>query len=457
MVAACLAILLSGCRQVSVREVVFIKVDPRITFQTFTGWETTGEIGQIDYPTFVSWKNRVLDLAVNELGINRVRLEIKSGTENPVDHFGLFLGRQTTRSEWKNHLYEVINDNADPFLIDWKGFQFSELDHTIENVILPLKQRLEGKNENLFINLNVVDFTCCRGSSNLRYETAPEEYGEFVLATFLHLQSKYGWVPDAVEVILEPDNAGWSGTQIGRLIVSTGERLKANGFNPGFIAPSNTNMAKAVTWFDAMVQVPGVLEYLSEFSYHRYGGVSDANLQAIATRAVRYGIKTSMLEHIGSGHETLHEDLKVGRNSAWQQFTLAYPTTDNGAQYYRINAAEPNAPKVIMGSKTKFLRQYFKFVRSGAVRIEATSNNNDFDPVAFVNTDGNYVVIIKVSQSGSFAIQGLPPGTYGIKYTTHTQYDVDEADATIDSGQALTTRVPESGVATVYTRARSNY
>ena len=50
-------------------------------------------------------------------------------------------------------------------------------------------------------------------------------------------------------------------------------------------------------------------------------------MQAIASRAVQYGIDTSMLEHIGSGYQDLHKDLTLGRNSAWQQYTLAFRTS----------------------------------------------------------------------------------------------------------------------------------
>ncbi|MCU0915335.1 MAG: hypothetical protein MUC88_12330 [Planctomycetes bacterium] len=63
------------------------------------------------------------------------------------------------------------------------------------------------------------------------------------------------------------------------------DRRRRAGFEPAFVASSNTNMVTAVTWFDQMVTVPGVLPVLREFSYHRYGGVSPANLQAIAARA----------------------------------------------------------------------------------------------------------------------------------------------------------------------------
>ena len=49
-----------------------------------------------------------------------------------------------------------------------------------------------------------------------------------------------------------------------------------------------------------------------------------------------------MLEHIESDYHDLHEDLRLGQNSSWQQFTLAYCVSDNGAQYYYYGYTEQN-------------------------------------------------------------------------------------------------------------------
>ena len=38
------------------------------------------------------------------------------------------------------------------------GFQFSGLDNQVENILLPLKQRIQDNGERLFVNLCYVDF-----------------------------------------------------------------------------------------------------------------------------------------------------------------------------------------------------------------------------------------------------------------------------------------------------------
>jgi hypothetical protein len=434
-----------------------ITIDPVVKYQTITGWEATAQAGQIECsvdPATGKYDPRFYDLYKDVLfdqaaadGINRLRIGLNSGEENPVDYFTQFVNGQITRAEWAAHWHEIINDNDDPFSINPAGFQFSALDHKVETVVLPLKQRLEAGGERLFTNVNYTDFA----GSAFEHKDAPEEYAEFVLATVEHLQSKYGWIPDAWEVILEPDtSAAWSATQIGQAVAAAGARLKANGIKMAFIAPSTTSMANAPAYFDGIIQVPGALGYLSELSYHRYRGVSDANLRAIATRAVQYGLATAMLEHIGSSYQDLHQDLKVGRNVSWQQFALGYCTDDNGAQYYLVDNTDPAHPQVRIASRTKLLRQYFRYIRRGAVRIEATTSDAGFDPLAFINTNGAYVVVLEASAAGSFSIQGLPAATYGLQYTTQNQDGVNLPDVTLVGGQSLEASIPEAGVITVY-------
>lgn len=420
-----------------------------VKHQTMDGWEVTDQAGQLYSPAWNNYKNPLLDQAVNDLGINRVRVEIFSNTENPTDYFTQWRTGQITESQYNDKRFEIINDNSNASSINPNGFKWAQIDHSIDNLVLPLRQRLQARGESLWISVNYVDFE----ESAFEHKNFPAEYAEFVLATYQHLQSKYGFVPNSWEVMLEPDNALWSSTQVAEAIKAAGDLLKANDFTPNFVAPSTVNTGNASSYIDRIAQTPGAMQYVSEFSYHRYSGDTVSAVQNIASRALTHNKKTSMLEWIGADYHTLHEDLKIGRNSSWQQYTLAYPIQDdNGAQYYLINDSNPNNPTITMGSRTKFLRQYFKFIRSGARRIEAQTASGKFDPLAFINSNGKYVVVVKASAAGSFAVQGLPAGTYGIKYTTESQYDVDLTDTTLSAGQPLNAAIPAAGVITVYAK-----
>lgn len=429
-----------------------ITINAGVQYQTISGWEAHAQSGH-EEPFFPLYRDQLFDQAVNDLGINRLRLEVRSGSENSADYYTQWRRGQISDTQWRCVRYATVNDNSDPQVANSAGFHFSEMDSLMEAVILPVRQRLQAKGEKLFLNLLYVAFTgqICSGLS-YHHDDSAAEYAEFILQASNHLRSKYGVVPDAWEVILEPDNTSfWRGRQIGEAIVATGMRLTAAGYTPRFIAPSTTRHFNALPYFDGMLQqVPAAKQYMYELSYHRYSAPTDADLQAIGARAVQQGINTSMLEHIGSGYEDLHRDLKLARVSAWEQFALAFPTPDNGAKYYEIDVSNPSSPRVVIGSRTKFLRQYFKFVRAGAVRVGATSANGNLDPLAFINTNGSYVVVVKAAAGATFTVGGLPPARYGIKYTTSGAYDVDLADVTLAAGQALPASIPAAGVLTVY-------
>lgn len=71
-----------------------VQVDPATKYQKISGWETmlrSWEIDKVNNKYDSSWAKqspKVLDRLVNELGINRVRLEYRSGYENPTDYWG---------------------------------------------------------------------------------------------------------------------------------------------------------------------------------------------------------------------------------------------------------------------------------------------------------------------------------------------------------------------------------
>jgi len=424
-----------------------ITVEPGTTFQTITGWEATAWVAEPSDPALPHYRDALYDALVNDIGINRLRLEVRSGVENSQDNWSAHETGTIAYQTWRSRRYATVNDNADPHTINWERFHFSEMDWAIEHIVNPLRERWQDRQGKLYVNVNYVAFTS-QITDGTYLHNDPAEYAEFVLATYLHIQEKYGWVPDAWEVLLEPDNVSqWNGRLLGEAIVAAGQRLEAHGFTPVFVAPSNTNMGNAVVYFDRMLEVPSVLSYLREFSYHRYGGVSQANLQAISARARQHGLNTSMLEWWTNGntYHTLHEDLKIGNNSAWQQAVVR--------GFFDINDENPQNPSFSINAKTRFTRQYFKFIRAGAVRIGSASRNPVLDPLAFVNADGAYVVVVKAESGDNFSIGGLAPGTYGITYTTQEAYDVALPDQTIGVGQTLLTGLPAPGVLTVYARA----
>ena len=253
-----------------------ITLDPKTTYQTIVGWEAVAQAGQRDCSGFDTYKNALFESAVNDLGINRLRVAIWAKGKDSLE------------------------------------FNLSGLDFDIEKVVLPMQKLVEARGEKLFVNIN---FT---GPSGFTSQPDMSAYAEQVLHTYQHLHDQYGFYPDAWEIALEPDvvSPGWRAPQIDAAIIQTNDLLIANGISdPYIIAPSSACGPKtALNAFDGMLennngQLPAGLD---EFAYHRYCQASDQQLQAIRNIRTTYDINTSMLEHGGADYRELHADLKLG-------------------------------------------------------------------------------------------------------------------------------------------------
>jgi O-glycosyl hydrolase len=436
-----------------------VDVAPSTTYQTMTGWQALTQNGweECDQTAFPIYRNQLHDRAANELGINRMTIMVRSGAEITRDWFGDYkrgvIDYATYRASW----FVPVNDNADPLAADANRFFWGYVDGQVDNSIQPMRQRLAARGEKLYIVLQYVDFV--QGQTKpFQPMKVPEEYAELVTETFKHLRQKYNIVPDAFELVLEPEHTPYYAPDLGRAMVAAVNRLKASGFTPAIIAPSTTSMANASTWYDEMIQVPGARGLITELAYHRYVAVSLSALQAIGQRTQRDGIKSSMLEHIGSGIDALYDDLTIGMASAWQQFALAYcgqkDNPANGGVYYQINQTDPSNPRINITDHSRLLRQVFNFVRFGAVRIGASTGNTAvLRPLAFRNVNGKYVVVVRTTGGAALTVRGLPAGMYGINYGTSSgAWNVDQADVSVPSGGTVQASIPSSGVVTIYGR-----
>jgi hypothetical protein len=138
--------------------------------------------------------------------------------------------------------------------------------------------------------------------------------------------------------------------------------------------------------------------------------------------------------------------------SSWQQFALAFCLTDRGGAYYVIDQSNPSAPVINLGSRSRYLRHYFSFIRMNAVRVGASSGDSRFDPLAFRNANGKLVVVVSATASGSVDIRGLPPGTYGVVRTTASSTFASGADVAVSSGGEASFSMPAAGVMTIVQR-----
>ncbi len=394
-----------------------LTIDATQQFQTIRGWEATAETG-IEPTTSQPYMNELLDAAV-DLGLTRLRVEVRSGYEHTRNIAQEYRDGVISYAEFRCTRYATVNDNDDAFSINWRGFRFERLDEHIEGMVLPLRDRLAEQGVRLWINVNYVAFTnqLCEGHRYLH--NRPDEYAEFVLATYQHLRDKYGLTPDSWEVALEPDNTReWTGEAMAEAMVRTARRLQQAGFTPSFVAPSTTLASNALDFVRPIWSRETLRPLLREVSYHRYDSPGERIISSIGNFAAQNGLETSMLEKLGAGHQELHQDLTLGRVSAWQQYALANPQARDGIHYFDLRPDAPEGSRVTLLASGRYLRQYFRAVRPDARRIGATSDNEDFKPVAVRQHDGGLAVVVSANRGGQLTIRRLEPGSYRVSCWT---------------------------------------
>lgn len=442
IVAACLAAatglaatLLSGQPTADAT----IRLRPDQTFQTITGWEATASLpNNPAAPDWAPYHDTQILRAARDAGINRIRLEFRANIENTDPDLSRYFKGQLPEAAWSKLMYQVSNDNGDPHVINWAGFNFEEIDWYMDNTVMPLRKVLAAQGKRLYINGCYVAFKGGR-----TFQRDPEEYAEFVLAAYVHLKDKYGVVPDSWEMILEPDvpKDGWTGTEIGQAMVATARRLEGAGFSPAFVAPSVTDISNTLPYVDAIVAVPGAAKYLKEISYHRYRNKGRAKLADIAARAKSLGVNTSMLElWFGkANYDVLFQDLKVGNVSAWQ-----------GRVLEGLYAPQPDG-SIGPNPEVRYNALIMRAVDAGAVRIGTDSDNpKTFDALAFVNPSG-WAVAVRARQGGTVRVEGLPPGRYQVAYAVPA--GSAELPVATDASGAVEAMIPDKGIMTI-TRAK---
>ncbi|HSE44836.1 MAG TPA: glycoside hydrolase family 30 beta sandwich domain-containing protein [Gemmatimonadales bacterium] len=408
-----------------------VVVNPAQTFQTWEAWEVAStNSADPPYSYSTALADSVTHLAVNELGINRIRLQ---AAWNNIETDGTSSGNPDSPFLWKN-------DNADPNSTNAAGFRWTEFDKIVTKWVLPLKQRAGS---DFLLNLNIV----CMQSSCAPVRANPAEYAEFGVTVLEHLRSTFNLTPQYFELMLEPQVTG---TELGQDWAALRTRMQAAGFSGiMFIAPSLVNSNPTVSYANAVMAVAGNPS-LDEISYHRYGAPTGNTLPNIAQLGSSLGANTSMLEHIGADQNELYDDLTQANNSAWQRYILAGPVPSNPtAKQGKYIYVTPSTGAITLEPGTWYLRQYMKYIRRGAVRVAAISSSGTIKPVAFKRPDGKLVVVANTGAAATLDVGGLPAGDYQVSFSTAAQPGAVGAVQTILAGQTFTTTIPASGVITI--------
>ena len=149
--------------------------------------------------------------------------------------------------------------------------------------------------------------------------------------------------------------------------VRAGTRLQAAGYPTRLEFPEAVNADAAWNFVQAAQGDLRLWPYVGLISWHLYG--SNTQRPALLAFAQTKGIPTGQTEFLSATSNDLIDDLTLGNASYWEKYGINGGPADANAY---VNVALSGSSFSFSSSYFRF-RQFFHYVRPGAVRVAATS------------------------------------------------------------------------------------
>ena len=403
-----------------------VKINPAVTHQTVLGWSVNPW-----QPWMTAWqRDRLLDEAVNELGLTRIRY----GPQN---------GNRAAVTEW-----EPVNDDGDPEHINWNAFGTAEVDKYVAMWIKPFKERVEANGEKFELWISPSFFN---GGSTGRVPEwlyrSPGEYAEYATAFLLYLRDKHGIEADHYVICNEPANNNlFQPWVVGRMIRTLGPQMKKLGLKTTIQFPDGVSAQTTWRFIQALKNDDEVWPYITHLSYHLYGRNNERTL--IRDFAKARGIPTGQTEYMSQTTEVLYDDMTLADASYWSIYGWGrvLGVNHDGASFKREQCYWN-------------FRQVMHYVRPGAVRVDAASDDDSLRALAFTH-EGRLTVVLfnnrRNSKKQDVTISGLPAGRYGICQTVNRRPYQERGVATVGADGKLALPAVKGSVVTVYPHPGGN-
>lgn len=376
---------------------VTIQVDSTQTFQTWRAWAGRAVT---DLPSNI--RSAVISKAVQDLGVNGIGIEarFKPSRENPG-------------------------------VIGWDSVATMTF---VNNWVLPFKQ-LVGSDFHFTV----------RGSGE------PADQSE--MARVLNALQAKGLVPDEWIVLNEPD-IGHKATAgvLADSAVSNCLAIQQAGATTLLSVPTNSTVSGSLSYAQVLANDTRLDGCIGDLSFHMYGTTTTAKLSSIGTLSRQSGIPSAMDEHHGAPITELFDAIEFANISLWQRDGFGGIGCETCYSLY----SAPGSRWFLAGN-TGFYRQFYRAIRPGMVRWQATLSNSSDRAVAF-GGGGKAAVVVRSVAGDTVIVQGLPAGSYEVFYTlgkgewtgggNASPAAVTLPTVNIDAGEALKTVIPGTGVIT---------
>jgi hypothetical protein len=407
-----------------------VTVNSALQFQTIEGWGHGGGIlggtyvahGMLDSTIAYPVNFQLLDYLVEDLGLTGSRTwEVGPRTDG------------------------TGNDNGDCDIIDWTKFQSNDLAYSDAQYLMHYKNHIlaEGMQPNFYSSTYYASGATIAKPWVLNH---PGERAQQIWASALYMKNTYGININYAVIFNEP-----SGTETPTIIAddikALGPRFIANGLS------TKSQYAEAVSpsydWTNYITPVQNdsdLWPFVGRLSYHNYG-TADPYRTNIRDFGLTKGLTTAQTEMGNPTFDDLYNDLTLGGVSYWE---VAYSSSNTLVPVSGNTSFTPSA--------TYFrLRQVLHYVRPGATRIGATTNNPSLHVLSF-SKNGEVTTVIDntAATARTIYLTGLPQGTYGLSQASvgvnaFTEFGVRTVGAAgtlnvlVNGGSVVTTLYPYSG------------
>jgi len=406
---------------------VRVTLDAGRTHQTILGWSVNPSAMWLS-----TWqRDGVLELAVNDLGLTRCRAQAPNGNR-----------AAQRRWEWDN-------DNGDPYQTDYRRYNIAAADPYIEMWLKPFKRLVEARGEPFNLWVSPSFFTGgSSGDAPAWLLESPAEYAEFATSYLLHLKNKHGIEADYQVICNEPaNNNAFRPPVVARMIRTLGPRLAELGLRTQIEFPDGVNARSAWQFIQHVGDDPRVWRYVGVLSYHLYGTTEPFRTQ-IRDLAIAKGIPSAQSEQMGSKFDRMYDDLTNGGVSYWSVYGWG-----------NVIEIAHDGVSFLPGRDYWRLRQITHYVRPGAVRIRAGSDEPSLRALAFTHKNGTTVVLLNTARGAAqrtVTVGPLPAGRYGVCHAVGARPGHERGVQTVGEGGTLTLPVGRNVVVTIYPYAGAN-
>jgi O-glycosyl hydrolase len=281
---------------------------------------------------------------------------------------------------------EPANDNADPLVTDPAKFDFS---WTKGDGQLDLMPGLVLRGVDTWF-ASPLSLETWMSSSN------PAEYAEWAMAMLRHWKDR-GYEMPYFALENEPGSAAGgalSATYLRDAIKLLGARMKAEGMKTKLVVPDDASPQEAYARLQVILADADARQYVGAIAYHLYARGGEAQIKQIGEQ---YGIPIWMTDYSLPDDDSfawalaLH-DLIADDGVSAIDYKWAFLGEHAPSQLVRLKTSNGSYVSFTPTTQYFIMGQYSRYVRPGAVRVSASSDDPNVKVTAYV--DGTKLIIV---------------------------------------------------------------